>query len=1007
MSTPSSPRNSALSLRPPAFLITTPAEPPSSSNSSSSNSNTIIELPVIDPFTLGPAPGQGWNRTSGAPTITLEVPLRDYCLSPIHEVPTPLPTPSHSPAHTPMMRRPPQDGIPMIKVQSSEDDDSSVVRRPDPPLEQSSAPRKLSIPIISISLDGGDNDNDDVDDGVEIDDDDCYDDEPLDNQMEGGKGWKNFPGEPEVIPDVLINVPPDASLESKPDHGDNVVASASMSIDSGPGPPPLSPTSFSSQGKSKPRPPPLIFANEILSSATPKVSKEDSIGSGSTSSSNTSSTGSCCSSSCTSITSSVSTCSSGSSSSTTSSCGSGGCSEGGAAASVGTNNIINNNSKGIAAPVPLLSVEVATPVSEALPKFVTSPEEVSSIPDKIPPAEVVSCLVIPHIWECPLAPPMITINQSSEAESDSDTTVTKSVRRPNLNFLSPFSGDANRIPSESNLSTSGYSSMASPCASRCPSVSPLCPSEMEDYHNCHQHSSQGHSNQVLIRRASLTPSTPKKPSPTPRRSSLNSGTPLISYNSSGFLEKRSLSEERYEEDKKKLAEVEVETDSAVEVETDMECQGNNTTLELTASSNTLNPPEEPEDRSNGSGTGGNSGAPVSSQLLVPNIPASSSHPPLPIYAEELKCINNLLQVPKKGFPKSRSLDINSTTINDMPYSIGLGSSSNKGGIATNTFLSGSGYTRNQQLKVLGPSLDSKLNSIEPTWSNGQKVNNGSSSSEITISLPMTTPAAISNKTLGAVHSAGNLIPEDGKDRRLSPVSSRSESPLSELSGAGGSSRFTACPGSPVTDSDGIYDCPSSEVQSNHNELGVKVPRLTSLNKLSPQQQLRRSGRRKDRRLARNRQTTTAPTASSLNNNNPNSSNNNFVSESTSAAADLLPPPLIPSPVVYHSSVASTPSSVDLTSKLPPSIVGPPGVSSASPAAATTSLPVAVAGEPKEGRNSSHIIFPHIDLPPSLARESLVPVGAISKRASPKRRVRAQPALDVSSSSSESLSSRSR
>ncbi|KAJ8978846.1 hypothetical protein NQ317_004457 [Molorchus minor] len=34
--------------------------------------------------------------------------------------------------------------------------------------------------------------------------------------------------------------------------------------------------------------------------------------------------------------------------------------------------------------------------------------------------------------------------------------------------------------SESNLSSSGYSSMASPGPSRCSSNNPLCPSEMED-----------------------------------------------------------------------------------------------------------------------------------------------------------------------------------------------------------------------------------------------------------------------------------------------------------------------------------------------------------------------------------------------------------------------------------------------------------------------------------------------------------------------------------------------
>lgn len=43
-----------------------------------------------------------------------------------------------------------------------------------------------------------------------------------------------------------------------------------------------------------------------------------------------------------------------------------------------------------------------------------------------------------------------------------------------------MSARGERAPSESNLSSSGYSSMASPGPSRCGSSNPLCPSEMED-----------------------------------------------------------------------------------------------------------------------------------------------------------------------------------------------------------------------------------------------------------------------------------------------------------------------------------------------------------------------------------------------------------------------------------------------------------------------------------------------------------------------------------------------
>lgn len=89
-------------------------------------------------------------------------------------------------------------------------------------------------------------------------------------------------------------------------------------------------------------------------------------------------------------------------------------------------------------------------------------------------------------------PPMITVTcNMSEAESDAES-VSPATRPSNQSlappgpstmcYLSPFSictrGD--RTTSESNLSSSGYSSMASPGPSRCGSNNPLCPSEMED-----------------------------------------------------------------------------------------------------------------------------------------------------------------------------------------------------------------------------------------------------------------------------------------------------------------------------------------------------------------------------------------------------------------------------------------------------------------------------------------------------------------------------------------------
>lgn len=956
----------------------------------------------------------------------------------------------------------------MIKVQSSEDDDS-FVRREYTPENTQSTPRKLSIPVISISVDDVDNEGA-CGEGSTRRDDEVDRRIPVPKRKFSPSG----PGEPEMIPDVLINVPPDASLESGgcselPSSSSScasysIAAPGEAGIDSsGPGPPPQSP-----QGKFKPRPPPLVFANEILTSCSSKNSKDD--GSGNSSNGSTSSTSStsssCCNSSCSS--------SSSSTTSTISSCsGTGGdnaglgppiividedestCGDGGPTTTTNNTNSTNNNnnnnnnsdrSEGKVVPVesavPVLSIEFATPVSEQLPNFVTSPCDDAStsasttLSDKTPTIEVISCMAIPHIWDCPLAPPMITINQSSEAESDSDTTIQKSLlRRPNLNFLSPFASDTIRVPSESNLSTSGYSSMASPCASRCPSVSPLCSAEMDDYspHHCaHSTGHGGNSNsQFLMRRASLTPSTPKKPHPSPiRRSSLNSGTPLMSFTSTpgvhggaggglGLFDKRSLSEEKYEEDKKKLQEVDVETDSAFEIETDLECQPSNTTggtlEELTGSNMTLSPPEEHDTDLDGSDT----------KTPVPQ-PAHPFSTPIAIYPEELKCINNLLQVPKKGFPKSRSLDINSTMIND---SVGGSGASGTAGTSSSTGNSGGGSrlllghsSPSVKLKGLGPSLDSKLNSIDPFTLNAKLRNisgsssvsstssgngsGGASGPGITISLPLSAFPSKSAATVAAtMHSSssgssGNFIeiPDDScKDRRLSPVSSRSESPLSELSCTVGGRSYMACPGSPVTDSDGMYDYPSSEVLSNNNESQMSIPaRLASLNKLSPQQQLRRSGRRKDRRLGKAKGGTLGTAINVPSFNAPGAVSNTN-----------LPPPLIPSPILYTPTSQLSPSSEQQSSS---KLCSPSKMEGETDAAAIVSSPVIVPSSSVSGTDaaSSHqLIFPHIDLPPSLARESLVPVVAINKRASPKRRVRAQPALDVSSSSSESLSSRSR
>ncbi|XP_044766499.1 uncharacterized protein LOC123322609 isoform X2 [Coccinella septempunctata] len=96
----------------------------------------------------------------------------------------------------------------------------------------------------------------------------------------------------------------------------------------------------------------------------------------------------------------------------------------------------------------------------------------------------------PTSLDLPCGPPMITITcNMSEAESDAES-ISPAVKnslhlgasKTGMTYLSPFSMGTRgeQHASESNLSSSGYSSMASPGPSRCGSSNPLCPSEMED-----------------------------------------------------------------------------------------------------------------------------------------------------------------------------------------------------------------------------------------------------------------------------------------------------------------------------------------------------------------------------------------------------------------------------------------------------------------------------------------------------------------------------------------------
>lgn len=101
----------------------------------------------------------------------------------------------------------------------------------------------------------------------------------------------------------------------------------------------------------------------------------------------------------------------------------------------------------------------------------------------------------PTSLDLPCPPPIITVTCSlsdaeSEGENNSDITsqqpqcpkTSSNTGTTGMTYLSPFSmcPRPDRAPSESNLSSSGYSSMASPGPSRCGSHNPLCPSELDE-----------------------------------------------------------------------------------------------------------------------------------------------------------------------------------------------------------------------------------------------------------------------------------------------------------------------------------------------------------------------------------------------------------------------------------------------------------------------------------------------------------------------------------------------
>lgn len=116
------------------------------------------------------------------------------------------------------------------------------------------------------------------------------------------------------------------------------------------------------------------------------------------------------------------------------------------------------------------------------------------------PPRLLKQLEKPTSLDLTFSPPtiMVTANNMSEAESDLESTMSPIIPKQSggnnllgvpgssgMCYLSPFSivARTERTTSESNLSSSGYSSMASPGPSRCGSSNPLCSSEAEDPSN--------------------------------------------------------------------------------------------------------------------------------------------------------------------------------------------------------------------------------------------------------------------------------------------------------------------------------------------------------------------------------------------------------------------------------------------------------------------------------------------------------------------------------------------
>ncbi|XP_046801594.1 uncharacterized protein LOC111685989 isoform X3 [Lucilia cuprina] len=180
--------------------------------------------------------------------------------------------------------------------------------------------------------------------------------------------------------------------------------------------------------------------------------------------------------------------------------------------------------------IPTLTVEQPSPTKNRHPMIIfpgSPPPQRASIgetsfmfPNKQQQKRLLKQFEKPTSLDFPFAPPTITVTANmSELESDTEplspapkTGVSGGLMPPNpvgMCYLSPFTmcTRADRTISESNLSSSGYSSMASPGPSRCGSSNPLYPNEMDEPGSGHTGPGLSlHVNLLNRRKSSMLPS---------------------------------------------------------------------------------------------------------------------------------------------------------------------------------------------------------------------------------------------------------------------------------------------------------------------------------------------------------------------------------------------------------------------------------------------------------------------------------------------------------------------